>query len=62
MTAAELFLPKTWIYVLTSVRNFIPFIALSVIHFHLFYAVLHLRWFPVRDSAVVYYNIFCVFG
>lgn len=60
MTAAELSLPKTWIYVLTSVHNFIPFNDLSVIHFHLLYAVLHLRWFPVQDSAVSVKN--SVFG
>lgn len=60
MTAAELSLPKTLICVRTSVRNFIPIDSLPVIHFQMLYAVLHLRWYPTRDSAVVYHKIFCV--
>ena len=52
VTAAELSLPNTSICVLTSVHNFIPFNALPGTHFQMLYAVLHLRWFPIRDSAV----------
>ena len=53
MTAAELSLPKTSVCVLTSVLDFIPFNSLPVIHFHMLYVVLHLRWFPVAGSAIV---------
>lgn len=54
--AAELSLPKTSICVRTSVHNFIPFNSLPVIHFQMLCAVLHLRWCPIRDGAVVSIN------
>ena len=53
MIAAELSLPKTLICVQISAHNFIPFNSLPVIRFQMLYAVLHLRWYPIRDSAVV---------